>query len=702
MEQIGLEGVFKTEAFASGLSKYTSGLNKAVSDTTSAGGVIGKAIGTGVTIATEALAAMAIAAVAAAAATGSAILSIAVSTGKAAHELEILSAKTNLSTTALQEWSFAGQFLGLTADDISTYFFRLSRSAYAASQGTKASVDAFAQLGISVMDVSGNLKDTNTLFLEAIDAIGKMKNPTEQDAVAMAIFGRSAQDLFPLIKAGSKQLQIFTQQAHDVGAVLDEQTVAAFANFDDQLDVIKSSIKGLGSAFVSQFIPDLTAATGVVTAFLKDVHGIKSSTDLIKVGKIWMTKISAGMMQGLSILKKNLPIIMKKITVFLTQALPMLGDFGGSMISMLVKSIVDNAPAIVQAGRDILKALALGLSAGLSASNIKIPKFGDLVSWILGKATEMSVQFKAWVGSVDWLGFSNQIVAAISGLPWNFAGSTIGNIGRNLWDAINLAIFGGTVVTGGGTADMKTKIVKGIDWAAITVALSTAFDNAVIGALHTGLKLGDVTDLAGLQAEWANIGTQYGQVAGSGMAPTFWAELWRSMFSSTFGLTTGEAVAGLKANFAEVWQNVAGESWNEFWQDPLNFKASLDFWKNWFETSMNIWGGFFGTFLQTYFTDPFSYMLGQLTIAWDKFLILVNKGLALMNLPLIPLVPLGDNATPSTPIPNATPTGGKESSFMASSSRSTTNNITINNPSAEPASTSVSSTLRKLNYLGAT
>ena len=156
------------------------------------------------------------------------------------------------------------------------------------------------------------------------------------------------------------------QQAHDVGAVLDEQTVAAFANFDDQLDVIKSSIKGLGSAFVSQFIPDLTAATGVVTAFLKDVHGIKSSTDLIKVGKIWMTKISAGMMQGLSILKKNLPIIMKKITVFLTQALPMLGDFGGSMISMLVKSIVDNAPAIVQAGRDILKALALGLSAGLS------------------------------------------------------------------------------------------------------------------------------------------------------------------------------------------------------------------------------------------------------------------------------------------------------------------------------------------------
>ena len=58
---------------------------------------------------------------------------------------------------------------------------------------------AFQELGVSITDASGQLRDRQEVFYEVIDALGRIENVTERDAVAMDIFGRSAQELNPLI-----------------------------------------------------------------------------------------------------------------------------------------------------------------------------------------------------------------------------------------------------------------------------------------------------------------------------------------------------------------------------------------------------------------------------------------------------------------------------------------------------------------------
>ncbi len=70
---------------------------------------------------------------------------------------------------------------------------------------------AYNRLGVKVRDNDGNLRDSETVYWELIDALGGITNETERDALAMQIFGKSAQELNPLIVQGSAGIAAFTE-----------------------------------------------------------------------------------------------------------------------------------------------------------------------------------------------------------------------------------------------------------------------------------------------------------------------------------------------------------------------------------------------------------------------------------------------------------------------------------------------------------
>jgi hypothetical protein len=732
MEQIGLEGVFKTEAFASGLSKYTSGLNKAVGDTTSAGGAIAGAIGKGVMVGVASLAALGAAAIAAGAAFGAEVINIAESEGKAAHELEILSAKTNLSTTALQEWTYAGQFLGLTADDIANYLFKLSRSAYAAYTGTKASKDAFAELGVNIYDLNGKLKDNNTLFLEAVDALGRIKDPTVQDAVAMQIFGRSAQDLFPLIKAGSVELKNLQQAAHNVGAVLSEENVQAFAQFDDTLDIIHSSVKGLSATFVAQFLPALNAVSGDIVSFLVDLNGVTSSNDLLKVGQNWMTRISAGMTKGLAIYKKDMPALVKKVVALLTQAIPMVADFGSNMITTIWDGIEATLPVLIQAGRNILDSLGQGLMMGWARLQPNLPTASEIIGWIFKSGSDLSAAFLNWVQGVKWDVLSKSIAKMISGLNWTTYGQDFGRMAGNLWEAISTFLFGGTTTKFNmNTHQMETTIIKGVDWLALGIAVVNGIRDGIVGVLGTsGLGLGDVSNWKALDAEWKGYGTQYGKVVADGMAPTFWAEFFSELNAyknKNAVLTVTPSVKINTMSAAEYNANVEKsmspiqEAINHFlfhgFDDPNNPGKSIvseyitgtigPAIANAFKVIGSAVADAFQKTVFDHLALAWNKMINAFIIDLDRFILDINTVLGAVGanpLALVPLVP-APSTPPATP-PVTTPTHNLPGhnfgalSVNNSRARSTTNYITVHNPVPEPASTSIPRVLVRTAWLG--
>ena len=205
---------------------------------------------------------------------GLAIGKMVFSASDAAGKLTDISTQIGISTTRLQEFQYIGDQVGVTLDTISGAQARLVRS-MATAQDQQAKFDeqldngvmedqikvpvdmaaAFNQLGVSFVDSSGHLRDQQAVFNDLIDALGKVQNPAERDALAMKLFGKSAQELNPLIKTGAKGLAEMAQQAHDVGAVMSEDTVAGLDNFGDTMANIQNAIKGVLGTLAAQFLP---------------------------------------------------------------------------------------------------------------------------------------------------------------------------------------------------------------------------------------------------------------------------------------------------------------------------------------------------------------------------------------------------------------------------------------------------------------
>lgn len=187
-------------------------------------------------------------------------------TAKTADNLLTLSSTTGLSTDALQEYEYAAELVDVSSDTMQSSLTKMIKSMSAAKDGTGDAAAAYKELGIKVTDSHGALKDANTVFYQAIDALGKVKNETERDALSMSIFGKSARDLNPLIEAGSTKLKELGVEAHNVGYVMDNETLQSFGALDDATQRWDKKIDAVKMKLGEGLLPVLTGITDVLNA----------------------------------------------------------------------------------------------------------------------------------------------------------------------------------------------------------------------------------------------------------------------------------------------------------------------------------------------------------------------------------------------------------------------------------------------------
>lgn len=185
-----------------------------------------------------------------------------------ADEMVELADKTGLTTTQIQEFRYIGEQTGTSLETVTGSLAKLTRNMASAREGSGGAAEAFAALGINVVDSNGQLRDSQTVFGEALDSLGRMTNETERDALAMAILGKSAQELNPLIKAGSEGMAEMSQQAQAMGAVMSEEAVAGLADLNDMVAGLKLGFQGWIGTLASSFLPIFREVIGSVQGFM--------------------------------------------------------------------------------------------------------------------------------------------------------------------------------------------------------------------------------------------------------------------------------------------------------------------------------------------------------------------------------------------------------------------------------------------------
>lgn len=243
-----------------------------------------------------------------------------IETSKLAGEIDELSHKTGMSTDTIQELNYAAEYLEISAEDIGSSIAKMTKNMDTARTGTGDAAEAFNKLGVRIKDTRGNLRDSQEVFYDVIDALGKVRNSTEKDALSLTIFGRSAMDLNNLILEGSDGLKGYAERAHEIGYVMDNETIQSFNRLDDAMTEFGKVGDALQNSMATALLPMLTGLfeaiskiptpvlqtlvvlASVITTIVLLVKAIKSVTDTGKTIKSFFDVTNASTLKTTAII----------------------------------------------------------------------------------------------------------------------------------------------------------------------------------------------------------------------------------------------------------------------------------------------------------------------------------------------------------------------------------------------------------------
>lgn len=192
-------------------------------------------------------------------------------TAAAAKELEALSLQTGVSTTDLQAFQYAEDFIGVSSDQLADSLKDLTTKMSDAANGNEETAAKFDQLGVSIYDAQGNLRSSYDVFLDVIDGLGEMSNQAERDALAMSLINESAQQLNPLIEQGSGSLKKYAAEAENVGYILSNDQLKALTDVDEAQNRLLKSQEAVSKQISAEYAPYMSDALNETRELIEKV-----------------------------------------------------------------------------------------------------------------------------------------------------------------------------------------------------------------------------------------------------------------------------------------------------------------------------------------------------------------------------------------------------------------------------------------------
>lgn len=483
--------------------------------------------------------------------------------GKYADDIATLSTQTGVAQSSLQQWTYASNFVDTSVDSIASSMTKLTQTMGNALNGSSEASDKFSTLGVSITDVHGRLRSTEDVFWDAIDALGKIENPAERDAAAIALFGESAQKLNPLIAAGREGFEALNAEAERLGTVFSDDEIATMGGFDDAMQRNSQAVTGLKNAIGLALIPAFQPLVNRATEAMGRVnHAIRDGLTPDEMGELMdylldemdgaieyiisiiedaLPMLTTAVGKLVSSLGSKLPGMVNRLLPAVTQLLQTLvntlsanaagiGQAAGQLVAQLATFLVSNLPALASAAVQLVSGLFSGLLAAIEPC------------WEAVKDGVGEAMGKVWAGITSAFGTLGGILETVLNLPE-------GTITKPLSDAV------------GAVGDYFAEV-----WGAITGAFGTLGEilkNLLTGNIDLGNALEDAKNT--VKEEFKQIWDAICSVFGT--------------FANIIGKIFGVTDLGTKVK--NRWQAIKGgvtKAFSSAWNDILGSFGSLADW----------------------------------------------------------------------------------------------------------------------------
>jgi hypothetical protein len=202
-------------------------------------------------------------------------------TAGAVASIDDLSKRTGISADIIQGYSLAANQSGVSLETFGKAVQKLTINLGEAQTGNATAVKSFADLGLSVTDLSR--LGPEKAFEAVAAAISKLPNPAQQAAAAVSLFGKSGVELVPIFQEGAGYLRTMTEEAKRLGIVLQPQQIAGIASLDDSLQKAQQTLQAFSARVLAELAPSLTKAAEEAATFIAaiDVRQVASAVSSV-------------------------------------------------------------------------------------------------------------------------------------------------------------------------------------------------------------------------------------------------------------------------------------------------------------------------------------------------------------------------------------------------------------------------------------
>lgn len=194
-------------------------------------------------------------------------------------ELSKAAQRASLPTEEFSKLAYAGDLADVSIQDLQASLGRLAKAQADAEKSTSTQGRIFDALGIATKNAEGNLRSTYEVFLDFADAFQQYQGSPEIVAAGLNIFGRSFQNLIPLLKDGSEGLKAAGIEAEQLGLVLSTEAGQQAEQFNDDLTRLQSALTGLWREVASEVLPQLIQLSGEFVKSAKEGDTMKTMAD---------------------------------------------------------------------------------------------------------------------------------------------------------------------------------------------------------------------------------------------------------------------------------------------------------------------------------------------------------------------------------------------------------------------------------------
>ncbi|MAH50258.1 phage tail tape measure protein, partial [Candidatus Pacearchaeota archaeon] len=290
-------------------------------------------------------------------------------------EVHKMALRTGFTTERLSELKFAAEQSGTSIGSIDKAVKTMNKALIDADRGLETYARSFRELGLTTEELLALSPEEqfNTIAI----ALSELEDQTKKSAIAQEVFGRSGTQLLPMLAAGADGIAALSQEARDLGIVLDQEAADAAAKMTDDMNSLSKAMDGIKFQIAQALLPIINDLVEQITAAITSVKDWAAENPGLAdtITKVGLAVGVLGVALGPVVLA--LPIIVT--------ALPLLKAGLVALVSPLGK----------------VKLAAVAVGAAIAVIVGKTTELGDLAKALGGTAKALDGTAKPYVSSAS-------------------------------------------------------------------------------------------------------------------------------------------------------------------------------------------------------------------------------------------------------------------------------------------------------------